>query len=109
MARKTVVTYTDDLDGTSADETVTFALDQVAYEIDLSSANASALREALSLYVAAGRRIGAPSRSTSGRRPARTDKEQLNAIRRWAREHGFEVSDRGRISKTVREAYDAAR
>lgn len=109
MARKTVVTFIDDLDGTAADETVTFALDNVGYEIDLSSANAAAPRDALSQYISAGRRTGAPSRATTARRPARTDKEQLDAIRRWAREHGHQVSDRGRISKAVREAYDAAR
>lgn len=106
MARKTVVTYTDDLDGSTADETVTFTLDQVEYEIDLSSANASAFREVLSLYVGAARRIGGPSRRSTGK-PARTDKEQLDAMRRWARENGHEVADRGRISKTVQDAYNA--
>lgn len=106
MARKTVVTHIDDLDGGPANETVTFTLDQVEYEIDLSSANAAALREALSVYVGAARRVGGASRAAA-RRPARTDKEQLDAIRRWARDNGFDVSDRGRISKVVREAYDA--
>lgn len=108
MARKTVVTHIDDLDGTSADQTVTFTLDQVEYEIDLSSANATALREALSVYIGAARRVGGASRPRT-RGSAQTDKEQLSAMRRWARENGFEVSDRGRIGKAVREAYDAAR
>lgn len=108
MARKTVVTQIDDLDGTAADEAVTFAVDGASYEIDLSSANAAALREALSTYISAGRRVGGQSRPR-GSGPARTDKEQLDAIRRWARENGFDVSDRGRISKAVREAYNAAR
>lgn len=108
MVRKTVVTHIDDLDGTAADETVTFSLDGVDYEIDLSTANAGALREALSVYVGAAHRSGGPSRARTGGGPARTDREQLNAMRRWARENGFEVSDRGRISKAVREAYNAA-
>lgn len=106
MARKTVVTYIDDLDGSAADGTVNFGLDNVEYEIDLSDANASALRDALSLYISAGRRVGGASRGR-GRATARTDREQLDAMRRWARENGFEVSDRGRISKAVREAYNA--
>ncbi len=108
MARKTVVTQIDDIDGTVADEAVTFAVDGISYEIDLSSANAAALREALSTYIGAGRRVGGQGRPR-GSGPARTDKEQLDAIRRWARENGFDVSDRGRISKAVREAYNAAR
>ncbi|MFT4218829.1 MAG: Lsr2 family protein [Micropruina sp.] len=109
MARKTVVTHIDDIDGTTADETVTFSLDKVDYEIDLSSANAAALREALSAYVGAARRLGGQAARGRGTRPARTDPEQLAAMRRWARENGFEVSDRGRVSKVVRDAYNAAR
>lgn len=108
MARKTVVTHIDDVDGSPADETVRFSLDSVDYEIDLSAVNATALRDNLSLYIGAARRVGGTGRGRT-LRPGRTDREQLDAIRRWARENGFEVSGRGRISKAVREAYDAAR
>lgn len=105
MALKTVVTHTDDLDGTAADQTVTFALDNVEYEIDLASTNATALRESLSKYINAGRRVGGSSHiRTQG--TVRTDREQLDAIRRWARENGYDVAERGRISRAAREAYD---
>lgn len=107
MARQTVVTHIDDTDGTAADETVTFAIDGVDYEIDLSAANAMSLREGLREYTRAGRRVGAPAGRPSGRAVARTDKEQLDAMRRWARENGYEVSDRGRISNAIRDAYNA--
>ena len=46
MAQRVNIVLEDDLDGTDADETVTFALDGVGYEIDLSSANAATLRDA---------------------------------------------------------------
>ena len=108
MAQKTIVLVEDDLSGGSADESVTFALDGVTYEIDLSTANARALRDVLAAYVAAGRRAGGAQRV--GRSvAARTDKEQLDAMRRWARENGYEVSSRGRISNVIRNAYNAAR
>jgi len=55
-------TITDDIDGTEARTTVRFALDGVDYEIDLSEANAKALREALQPYVAAGRVVRRPRR-----------------------------------------------
>lgn len=58
MAQKISVELVDDLVGKTADETVTFALDGVEYEIDLSTKNASALRKAYAGYVEAGRRIG---------------------------------------------------
>ena len=55
MAKTVIVKLTDDLDGGDADETVQFALDGRSYEIDLSTANASRLREAFRLYVERGR------------------------------------------------------
>jgi nucleoid-associated protein Lsr2 len=62
----------------------------------------------LAAYVAAGRRVGGAQRV--GRSvAARTDKDQLDAMRRWARENGYEVSSRGRISNVIRNAYNAAR
>ena len=54
MAQKVQVILTDDLDGSEAEETVQFAIDGVSYEIDLSAANAEALREAVAAYVEAG-------------------------------------------------------
>ena len=57
MAQRTQVLLIDDLDGSSADETLNFGLDGAAYEIDLSTANAGLLRKALADYVAAGRRV----------------------------------------------------
>ena len=35
-------------------------------------------------------------------------RNQVAVIREWARSHGHQVSERGRISATVRAAYDAA-
>jgi hypothetical protein len=66
MAQKTVVLLEDDLDGGPAEGTVTFALDGLSYELDLSSANAAQLRDVFSPYRAAGRRVG--GRSTATRR-----------------------------------------
>jgi hypothetical protein len=61
VASKTVVELLDDLDGGRADETVTFALDGVDYEIDLSTANAAALRGVLEEFIAHAHR--APSKA----------------------------------------------
>ncbi|GAA5153578.1 hypothetical protein GCM10023321_24040 [Pseudonocardia eucalypti] len=45
MAQQVLVSLIDDLDGQTANETVTFGLDGKSYEIDLSEANSSKLRE----------------------------------------------------------------
>ncbi|MDP9220626.1 MAG: Lsr2 family protein [Actinomycetota bacterium] len=108
MASKTIVELTDDLDGKKADETVSFAVDGVGYEIDLSARNAKALRSALADYITAGRRTRTSAARGRAGSPTRRDKEQTQAIREWARASGYPISDRGRISAEVVEAYDAA-
>lgn len=117
MAQKTVVTLIDDLDEGEADQTVEFGLDGVTYEIDLSEKNASGLRDTLADYVAHARRTSgrrtSPRRgngrrattSSGGAGTTGADREQNKAIRNWARTHGYEVSERGRIPSTVSEAY----
>lgn len=106
MAQRVQIILEDDLDGGDASETVTFGLDGVTYEIDLNDKNAAALREALAGYVGAGRRVS--GRKSSGSSSARSSSGELAKIREWARSNGFEVSDRGRISQKVRDAYAKA-
>lgn len=106
MARKTYVELIDDLSGDKAAETVSFALDGVAYEIDLSEANASKLREELGTWVEKARRVG--GRRQRGTAAGRSGSNDSARIREWAREAGYEVPDRGRISGTIRKAYEEA-
>jgi hypothetical protein len=111
VAQKVQVILTDDIDGGEAEETVQFALDGVSYEIDLSADNAEALREALAAYVGAARRTGGRSsrrQAAPKARPA-AERADLTDVRSWARENGYTVSDRGRVSSVVRTAYEAAR
>ncbi len=116
--------FVDDLDGSDAAGTVAFALDGRAYEIDLSDDNAARLREALASFITAARsgsgatnnRRGqkttptttAPKMTASTTTPPSLDRTQTGAIRGWARQNGHQVSDRGRISKTVVDTFQAA-
>lgn len=107
MAKQTTVTLIDDLDGSEADEQIEFAVDGRSYEIDLSSANGARLRELLAPFVSAARRTGSRrSTTTTGR--SSSDREQNQAIREWAQQNGFTVSDRGRLPANVIEAYNKA-
>ena len=108
MAKTTVVTLTDDLDGTKADRTVSFGWSGTTYEIDLSKKNASALEKALSPYLGAAHKANRVS-ATTRRRSSAPAKHDLAAVRAWAKENGFEVSDRGRLSSTIVDAYNASR
>jgi len=87
------------------------------YQIDLSEENAAKLRDALAPFIDVARNAGGRSAGRRPRRaqqqpvddkPVRSSREQTAAIREWARQHGHKVSDRGRISKSVMQAYQAA-
>ena len=108
MARKVQMILLDDLDGTDAKRTVTFALDGKNYEIDLNEANLDKLTGALDPYIEKARKTTGTSRRTSGTRRSAEGGSDASAVRTWARENGFEVSDRGRVPKEVRDAYDEA-
>jgi hypothetical protein len=106
MAQRVQVLLVDDIDGGDAAETVTFALDGVTYEIDLSENNAAQLRGALARWVEGARRVS--GRAQRGRAPRRAGGAETARIRAWAKENGHPVSDRGRIPQEIRQAYDAA-
>ena len=105
MARKTVVTLVDDIDGGDADRTVTFTLDGTGYEIDLSSSNLDALAAALDPFIKNARTVGKRRTSTSGGKGTAASGRNLAEVRGWARENGFAVSDRGRVSAEIMTAY----
>ena len=111
MAQKTLIQLVDDLDGTALTDgtgkTVTFALEGISYEIDLSEAHVDELTKALAPYVAAGRKVTG-RKGAARTSPAKSDPAELQRIRDWAGKNGHTVSSRGRISAAVRDAYNAA-
>ena len=109
MATKIVTEFIDDLDGTTADRTVSFRIDGTEYDIDLSAANAAALRELLAPYMSAGRKVTRRGRRTVG--PARQAGEALSnpsSIREWAERNGYSTSSRGRLPAEILEAHELA-
>lgn len=119
MGQRIEVVLTCDLhDGeVPADETVSFAVDGTTYAFELCADHLREFRDTMGRYVAAARRAdqprrgrrraaegGAPARKAAGGRGA-TD---LSEVRAWARSQGYKVSDRGRISAEVQDAYEAA-
>ena len=108
MARKVQMILLDDMDGSEAKRTVTFALDGKNYEIDLNEANLDKLSGALEPFIEKARRTTPSTRRATGARRPASGNGDASAVRTWAREHGFEVSDRGRVPKEIRDAYDEA-
>ena len=111
VATVTQVSLVDDLDGSVASSTIGFSIDGKTYELDLSDKNAKKLRDALAPFLASARRGKGRGRRSGGQQMTQssvTDRERNIAIREWARQHGHEVADRGRIPVTVIEAYEKA-
>ena len=114
MAQQTTVRFIDDLDGSDASGTFDFSIDGRQYQIDLSDENAAKLRDALAPYIGAARKAGGRGRGRAPRQTAvavkstRSNRDETATIREWARANGHKVNDRGRISKSVMEAYQAA-
>lgn len=108
MAQKVQVLLVDDLDGSEANETVTFGLDGASYEIDLSSGNAGKLRAELAHYVEHARK-GSSAAPQRGRRRPRSGagREQSARIREWAKQNGYKVNERGRIPADIVREYEA--
>ena len=106
MAQKVHIVLIDDIDQSDAEETVTFGLDGKEFAIDLNKKNARSLRDALAPYVAHARPVsGRGNRRSSAKAASGTAPSEIRA---WARENGFDVPERGRVSAEVREAYAAA-
>jgi hypothetical protein len=106
MAQKVNIVLVDDIDGSDASETVSFALDGASYEIDLNAANAAKLRDALATYVGHARKVG--GRRPAGRRGAAAGGPAAKEVRAWARDNGYDLPDRGRIPADAQAAYAAA-
>ncbi len=106
MAQKITTSLEDDIDGSPAAETVRFGLAGVEYEIDLSEQHAHTFREQLNPFVEHARRASR-GKSRSGTRSS-SDRERTTEIRAWAREHGIDINERGRVPARIVEQYEAA-
>lgn len=121
MAKRVTTQLVDDIDGSVIDdesgETIEFAVNGVEYVIDLKAKNANEFHRKLDHYIEHATRVGGRKRKPSPAGAATTataetstrrDPAQVRAIRQWAADEGYEISDRGRIPAAIEEAYNAA-
>lgn len=119
MARKVV--FVDDLDGSEITEDgagpVRFSLRDEFFEIDLSAKNLTKLEKALQPFIDHATSVDAPPSEPPARargpqkrvtKVAGKGRDYLDAVRRWARENGHSVADRGRIAASIIDEYEAA-
>lgn len=113
MAQKVVREFIDDIDGSQAERTFSFAVDGTQYEIDLSTSNIAEFKQAIGGFIESSRKVKPGSytyraRSSNGSSGSGRGKEQLKAIREWLRQKGHAVQDRGRIPANLIAEFDAA-
>ena len=108
MAKRVVETLIDDLDGSDADRTISFSIDGDQYVIDVSTANADKFDAAVAPFVKAARKTSTGRASAGRGRRGGASAGDTKDAREWLRSNGHEVSDRGRIPASVREAFEAA-
>lgn len=122
MAKQVTVQLVDDIDGSviadDAGESIEFSVSGVEYVIDLKSKSATEFHRKLGYYIEHATRVGgrkrrasptaASSPSTASTPTAKRDPAQTRAIRQWAADTGYEISDRGRIPAEIVEAFEAA-
>jgi hypothetical protein len=109
MAQRVHVVLEDDIDGSEGAETLSFSYNGADYELDLSEKNAKKFHDNMRFYADHGRKVGSRARRSSGAATKTTKVSADNAtIRAWARANGINVPDRGRISGSVREQFEAA-
>lgn len=117
VARKTEVIehLIDDIDGTRAEESISFSLEGSSFVIDVNKKNAKALRADFDKWAQHARRERGKVRANRRRPPAATPARgkatagpDPKAVRSWAASQGMEVSARGRVSAAVIEAYRQA-
>lgn len=113
----------DDIDGSVIDddsgEAIEFSVSGVDYVIDLKAKNATEFHRKLAYYIEHATRVGGRKRKaaitapktvapTSDTPQTKRDPEQTRAIRQWASDEGYEISDRGRIPAEIVDAFEAA-
>lgn len=109
MAKKTIVTLEDDLDGSTANETINFSLGDSSYEIDLNTNNADKMRELLSPFVTAARKVSpGPRKVSAAKSGSNSGGPSAKDVRAWATEQKMDVNPFGRVSQSIIDAYTAA-
>jgi len=108
MAQKVQTLLVDDLDDSKADGTVRFGLDGTDYEIDLNAEHAQQLRDVLTRYTTAARRVSSTRRPAHSGRKAAPSGLNTTEVREWAKDQGIDVKDRGRIPAELVVKFKAA-
>lgn len=104
--KKTKVFLVDNIDGSEAERTISFAFNGISYQIDLNAEHANKIEDDFAQWIRHARRTG--GRAVTRRSGATAGASDSAKIRQWAQDEGLEVSQRGRIPASIVEQYRQA-
>ncbi len=119
MAQRVQTVLISDLSGDEVEdglESVSFAYQGVDYVIDLTAKEAAGFDRAIAMYVEHARKAPRRSAGGTGTGPAGSARTagsgaghaaRLGAVKAWATEQGLDYPQRGRLPKSLLDAYDA--
>lgn len=103
--------FVSDLSGDEVEggqETVSFSYRGVDYTIDLTTKEAAGFDKAVAMYVEHARKAGrGAKRPPTSSGSANAHAEGVANMKRWAAEQGIGYPKRGRLPKSLVEAYEA--
>ena len=106
MAEIQTTEIIDDLTGRTLEREnlvqVHFSIDSNNYRLDVDKEGAKALFKVLEGFIPSATRIYPKKAKASMRKKSTGEQTRMRA---WAREHGFEVADQGRIPERIKKAY----
>lgn len=89
-----------------------FTVEGVEYKLDLRQTNFDRFLKDMGKWIDKAERVGGRAKPRANKPSAVADrsgrKEQLQAIRDWANDNGYEVSSRGKIPLEVHDAFERA-
>lgn len=107
MAKRAVIFYVDDFTGRDIADGdhhhVEFSWEGRKYEMDASGETYNLIAAALRPFIETAEEVGRPKRTYKS---VRRDPAQVKAMREWARNQGYEISDKGRIPAEIENAYN---
>lgn len=112
MATETITTIVCDRCGKVAKDptTITIAWGKEQWELDLCDKDNTAVNKIWEDLTTGARKVGrSPAAGRRSSSAGSSNKEELAAIRAWARANGWTVGDKGRIAAEIRDAYAAAK
>ena len=111
MAQRVRTILISDLSGDEVEaggESIAFSYRGVDYTIDLTAKEAKGFDKAIAMYVEHARKGGRSRTARASSASSNSHGERIGNMKRWAAEQGMDYPKRGRLPKSLVEAYDAA-